>query len=131
MPTSFQPPKRKPGRTGSSEGLNVSISEPTGTSSTLSVVAICLDAISKKAVREFITKINKQQNVTVILTTHDMADIEALAKEIKGAKRYFLQNFVDSGDLIGENLSAHEREVLEAMKCEAEKTLDIVEIRGI
>ena len=43
---------------------------------------IGLDAISKKAVREFIKKINKQQNVTVILTTHDMADIEALAKRI-------------------------------------------------
>jgi len=43
---------------------------------------IGLDAISKKVVREFIKKINKTQNVTVILTTHDMADIEALAKRI-------------------------------------------------
>lgn len=43
---------------------------------------IGLDAISKKAVREFIKKINKEHNVTVILTTHDMADIEALAKRI-------------------------------------------------
>ena len=43
---------------------------------------IGLDAISKKIVREFIKKINKQNKVTVILTTHDMADIEALAKRI-------------------------------------------------
>lgn len=43
---------------------------------------IGLDAISKKIVREFIKKINKQNNVTVILTTHDMSDIEALAKRI-------------------------------------------------
>ena len=43
---------------------------------------IGLDAISKKAVREFIKKINKEYNVTVILTTHDMTDIEALAKRI-------------------------------------------------
>lgn len=43
---------------------------------------IGLDAISKKIVREFIRKINKQNNVTVILTTHDMSDIEALAKRI-------------------------------------------------
>ena len=43
---------------------------------------IGLDAISKKIVREFIKKINKKNNVTVILTTHDMADIEALAKRI-------------------------------------------------
>ena len=43
---------------------------------------IGLDAISKKIVREFIKKINKQNKVTIILTTHDMADIEALAKRI-------------------------------------------------
>ena len=43
---------------------------------------IGLDSISKKVVREFIKKINKQNKVTVILTTHDMADIEALAKRI-------------------------------------------------
>ena len=43
---------------------------------------IGLDAKSKKEVREFIKKINKQNNVTVILTTHDMSDIEALAKRI-------------------------------------------------
>lgn len=43
---------------------------------------IGLDAISKKIVRDFIKKINKEDKVTVILTTHDMNDIEALAKRI-------------------------------------------------
>lgn len=43
---------------------------------------IGLDAISKKIVRDFIKKINKENKVTVILTTHDMNDIEALAKRI-------------------------------------------------
>ncbi len=43
---------------------------------------IGLDALSKKIVRDFIKKINKEQKVTVILTTHDMSDIEALAKRI-------------------------------------------------
>ena len=43
---------------------------------------IGLDAVSKKTVREFIKKINKKNKVTVILTTHDMNDIEALAKRI-------------------------------------------------
>ena len=43
---------------------------------------IGLDAISKKIVRDFIKKLNKKDNVTVILTTHDMADIEVLAKRI-------------------------------------------------
>lgn len=43
---------------------------------------IGLDAVSKLAVRHFIKTINKEKGVTVILTTHDMNDIEALADRI-------------------------------------------------
>ena len=43
---------------------------------------IGLDAVSKIAVREFIKRINAEKKVTVILTTHDMDDIEALCKRI-------------------------------------------------
>lgn len=68
---------------------------------------------------------------TIVAELHTVEDIKALAADIKGAKRYFLQNFVDSGDIIGQGLSAHKREILEQMQAEAAKTLDIVEIRGI
>lgn len=43
---------------------------------------IGLDAESKKIVRDFIKKLNKNHKTTVILTTHDMTDIAALAKRI-------------------------------------------------
>ena len=43
---------------------------------------IGLDAVSKLAVREFIKKRNESHKTTVILTTHDMQDIEALSKRI-------------------------------------------------
>lgn len=43
---------------------------------------IGLDAVSKIAVRDFIRTINREQNTTVILTTHDMQDIEALTERI-------------------------------------------------
>ena len=53
---------------------------------------IGLDAISKENVRQFIKKINQKKKVTVILTTHDMHDLEALANRIiligKGKKLY-------------------------------------------
>ncbi len=77
------------------------------------------------------SNIDFEFRTTIVRELHTAQDIKTLAEEIKGAKRYFLQNFVDSGDLIGENLSSADREVLEEMKREAEKTLDIVEIRGI
>ena len=43
---------------------------------------IGLDAISKVAVRKFIKEINKKKKVTIILTSHDMSDIEALTNRI-------------------------------------------------
>ncbi|CAM3823491.1 ATP-binding cassette domain-containing protein [Cohnella lubricantis] len=43
---------------------------------------IGLDAVSKLAVRQFIRTLNEEKGVTVILTTHDMSDIEALAERI-------------------------------------------------
>ena len=43
---------------------------------------IGLDAVSKLAVRDFIRKQNLAHGTTVILTTHDMQDIEALASRI-------------------------------------------------
>ena len=43
---------------------------------------IGLDAVSKIAVRDFIKTINRENKTTVILTTHDMQDIEALTDRI-------------------------------------------------
>ncbi len=43
---------------------------------------IGLDAVSKLAVRDFVKKRNREHGTTVILTTHDMQDIEALASRI-------------------------------------------------
>ncbi len=43
---------------------------------------IGLDAVSKLAVRDFILQQNKSHGTTVILTTHDMQDIEALTSRI-------------------------------------------------
>ena len=43
---------------------------------------IGLDAPSKLAVRDFVSRINRERGVTTILTTHDMDDIEALARRV-------------------------------------------------
>ena len=43
---------------------------------------IGLDAVSKLAVRDFIKRRNQDHGTTVILTTHDMQDIDALASRI-------------------------------------------------
>lgn len=43
---------------------------------------IGLDAVSKLAVRDFIKTLNREREMTVILTTHDMDDIEALCSRL-------------------------------------------------
>ncbi len=43
---------------------------------------IGLDAPSKLAVREFVKRLNRDRGVTVLLTTHDMHDIDALAERV-------------------------------------------------
>jgi ABC-2 type transport system ATP-binding protein len=43
---------------------------------------IGLDAVSKLAVREFVLRLNRERGVTVILSTHDMDDIEALCSRV-------------------------------------------------
>jgi ABC-2 type transport system ATP-binding protein len=43
---------------------------------------IGLDAVSKLAVRDFVRELNRERGVTVILTTHDMDDIEALCSRV-------------------------------------------------
>lgn len=43
---------------------------------------IGLDAPSKLAVRDFVLRANREHGTTVLLTTHDMHDIEALAQRV-------------------------------------------------
>jgi ABC-2 type transport system ATP-binding protein len=43
---------------------------------------IGLDAPSKLAVRDFVRRLNRERGVTVLLTTHDMHDIDALAERV-------------------------------------------------
>ncbi|MBV8600937.1 MAG: ATP-binding cassette domain-containing protein [Candidatus Eremiobacteraeota bacterium] len=43
---------------------------------------IGLDVVAKEAIREFIAQINEERGTTVILTTHDLADVERLCNRI-------------------------------------------------
>jgi ABC-2 type transport system ATP-binding protein len=43
---------------------------------------IGLDAVGKLAVRDFVKRLNRERGATVILTTHDMHDIEALTERV-------------------------------------------------
>ena len=68
---------------------------------------------------------------TVVEQFHTVEDIRAAAEWIGGAKRYFLQNFVDSGELICGEVSGVDKETMLKMKSAAADFVPQTEIRGI
>ena len=68
---------------------------------------------------------------TVVSDFHTADDIEALAQWIQGAKRYFLQNFVDSGNLIDGSCTGVSPSTMREMLDRARKFIPGAELRGI
>lgn len=72
---------------------------------------IGLDAVSKLKVREFILEENKRRGTTVILTTHDMQDVEALCHRVLliGKGQLLLDGTTEEiRAMSGDNLSTEE-----------------------
>ena len=68
---------------------------------------------------------------TVVRELHETQDIVSIAKRIKGAKKYFLQGYVDSGDLINDGFSAYSAsEMLDILES-ARQILPITVLRGV
>ncbi|MBD5605588.1 MAG: ATP-binding cassette domain-containing protein, partial [Candidatus Eremiobacteraeota bacterium] len=62
---------------------------------------IGLDVVAKEAIREFIATMNRERGTTVVLTTHDLADVERLTRRII---------LIDEGTVIYDGLLARLRE---------------------
>ena len=52
-------------------------------------------------------RVEYEFRTTVVRELHSAADLEALARRIKGARAYFFQPFKDSGDLIEDGFSSY------------------------
>ena len=68
---------------------------------------------------------------TIVKELHTLEDVEAISREIKGAKRYFLQKFTDSGELIADGYSAHDDEDMKKMLQVATKYVPNAQLRGV
>ena len=68
---------------------------------------------------------------TVVDELHTVEDIERIAERIRGAKRYFIQSFTDSGDLIISGFSSCSMQKMQEMLAAAKKILPAVELRGV
>ena len=68
---------------------------------------------------------------TVVSPLHEKSDFYDIGEWIKGTKNYFLQNFIDSGDLISDGLKGYEKADLEAFALIVQGFVPNVSIRGI
>ena len=68
---------------------------------------------------------------TVVREFHDGDSFRAIGAWIAGARRYFLQTFVDRDTVIQEGLHPREREELEGFAALVRPYVDQVELRGI
>ena len=68
---------------------------------------------------------------TVVAELHTEADFEAIGRWLAGAKRYFLQGFIDSGDLIAAGLNPATKERMERFAALLRPSIPAVELRGV
>lgn len=68
---------------------------------------------------------------TVTKNFHTMEDIEKIGEWIKGTEKYYLQNFVDSGNLIDSNVEGVSKEEMKLMLERIKKYVPTAEIRGL
>lgn len=68
---------------------------------------------------------------TVVDELHEPSDFEAIGKWLAGAQRYFLQGFVDSGDILRPGLHAASKEKMEQCRSAAAQFIPKAQIRGL
>ena len=68
---------------------------------------------------------------TVVKELHNKADFDEIGRWLKGAKRYFLQGFKDSGDILSPGLSPMEKADLLEIRDRLRAEIPGVELRGV
>ena len=76
-------------------------------------------------------KVNFEFRTTVVEGLHTIDDIQDIVVWIKGTHKYFLQNFVDSGDLIKPDMKPVSPNLLKKMQKKASEIIPDTEIRGV
>ncbi len=68
---------------------------------------------------------------TVVRELHNADDFQAIGEWIKGAKRYFLQSFIDSGDILNGTFTAYGKAELEEFRDLIAPKVSEIQIRGL
>lgn len=75
--------------------------------------------------------IDYELRTTLVRELHDEASMRGIAEFIRGAAAYYLQNFVDSDNVLYSGLHGFERRELEGFADIVRDSVGLVEIRGV
>jgi pyruvate formate lyase activating enzyme len=95
-----------------------------GDSFDVSVIDRSIDIIMKKAP-------DYEFRTTVVRELHEREDLISIANKLKNAKRYFLQKYVDSGDVLASGYTAYEDADMLALHEAVREILPQAILRGV
>ena len=98
--------------------------ETCGGRNILPQVEECLTLLSRSSVEY-------ELRTTLCRPFHDQQSVEAMGKWLSGTKQYYLQNFVDSGDLVGTGVSGFAEEEMKQLQQAVLPYIPNTRIRGI
>lgn len=75
--------------------------------------------------------IDYEFRTTIVKGLHELSDMDGLGTMVRGAKRYFLQNFTDSGAILNGTWGAWDKDTLLAMLEVIRKYVPNAELRGV
>ena len=99
-------------------------------------LAVGLDSLDIDKINESVEflmsgVVDYEFRTTVVKELHTEDDIQDIVSWIKDAKKYFLQGFIDSGDLICIGYSGYDKTELQKLLNIAKNHFETVELRGI
>ncbi|MBQ9765024.1 MAG: anaerobic ribonucleoside-triphosphate reductase activating protein [Lachnospiraceae bacterium] len=77
------------------------------------------------------SNIEYEFRTTIVKELHTLEDILSAAAMIKGCRHYYLQSYIDSGNILEEGYSAYSAEELLAIKKAVSSVIPNVELRGV
>lgn len=97
---------------------------------------IGLDTRYSEAVKESVSfllegHVDYEFRTTVTKNFHSLEEFEKIGQWIQGAKRYYLQGFVDSGDLIESNIEGVSKEEMEKFLKKVKAYIPNAKLRGV
>lgn len=98
---------------------------------TIGLAAYDLTPVTRSVAFLLSGKVPYELRTTVVREFHTQADLVSLARWIKGAEKYYLQGFVDSGDMLAEGLSGYSAAEMACLLASIRDVLPNAQLRGI